>query len=126
MAMNMRRAFSSKFLTSLTWYVVGKGYYDINNDWIKGTSSETVVRGVMRPMTDLSNMGEGIQLYSEDGGARYGDFMTLYVTANYQIEVGDKLGYKGKYYNILEKGDKDNFGYLSYTMEHSKEWRPTI
>ncbi len=124
MAMQMQRAFNSKMLTKLTKYTVGTGEYNDDNRWVEGSVTSSNIWGVIKTGNKFSQFEEGEALHSEDGGARYSDFRTLYVTKKFPVQKNDKIGYKGKYYNVLQRSDESEFGYYSVLLEKSEEWRP--
>lgn len=124
MAMNMGRAFNAKMMTRLTKYSVGTGYYDDNNDWVSGDITSGTVFGVLKTGNKFSQMDEGEALQSEDGGTRYSDYKTLYVREQYEILMTDKIEFKGKYYNVLQRSDESLFGFYAVLLEKSKEWTP--
>lgn len=124
MAMNMSRAFNAKMMTRLTRYSVGAGYYDNNNDWVAGTTTSDTIFGVLKTGNKFSQMDEGEARQSEDGGTRFSDYKTLYVREQYVIDMSDKIEFKGKYYNVLQRSDESLFGFYSVLLEKSKEWTP--
>ena len=124
MAMNMRKAFSSRFNSPVTWYNLHKGHYDEYNNWIEGGQDTYEIRAVVREGNRQTQMDDGIGLKPTDGGERYGDYMTMYVLNKYPLQVKDKMKYKDKYYNIIRMSDMDTYGYRSYLMEKTKTWSP--
>lgn len=124
MAMQMQRAFNSRMMTRLVKYIVSEGSYDKNNDWVQGRVKKANVWGVLKTGNQFSQFDEGESRHSEDGGIRYSDYRTFYVTDKYPIAKGDKLGHKGVYYNVLQRSDESEFGFYKVILEKSEEWKP--
>ncbi len=124
MAMQMQRAFNSRMLTKMTQYSLSKGEYDENNRWVQGEVTQKKIFGVIKAGNKFSQMEEGEALHAEDGGARYSEFRTLYVTDKYPISMEDKIGFKGKYFKVLQKSDEEVYGFYSVLLEKSKDWTP--
>lgn len=124
MTMQMNRAFNSKMMTMITKYTIGVGSYDSTNNWIEGSQVVTQIFGVIKAGNKFSQFEEGQALHAEDGGARYSDYRTLYVTKANLVELGDKLGFAGKYFNVLQRSDESIFGFYSVIIEESTEWTP--
>lgn len=122
--MNMSRAFNSKMLTKLVKYNVLAGSYDANNNWIEGAKVPSNIWGVIKVGNLFSQFDEGEALQSEDGGQRFSNFQTLYITDRFKLEVGDKIYFKLKYYNVLQKSDETQYNFTSYLLEASEEWQP--
>jgi len=121
MTMNLRRAFSSRMQTPLTLYVVTAGSYDSNNDYIPGAKTASTIYGVIVAGNKFSQFDEGISLHSMDGGARYSNYRNLYVMDKYKVSVGDKMSFRGAYYNVLQESDEQIFGFSSFILEKSDE-----
>lgn len=126
MAMQMQRAFNARMLTRLTLFVAPtpKGYYDADNVWTKNPYVETIIQGVIKAGNKFSQFEEGQALHSEDGGQRYSDYRTLYVTDKYPVNLEDKLFLNGVYFNVLQRSDEKTYGFYSVILEKSKEWTP--
>lgn len=124
MAMQMHEAFDALMLTPMTRYSVSAGSYDEFNTWVPGTNVSSVVYGVIKAGNKFSQFEEGEALHAEDGGARFSDYRTLYITDQYTIELGDKVGFSGKYFNVLQRSDENVYGFYSYILERSEEWQP--
>ncbi len=124
MAIQMQRAFNSKMLTKMTQFTVEQGHYDTSNRWVQGAVASKKIFGVIKTGNQFSQMEEGEALHADDGGARYSEFRTLYVTDKYPIATGDKVGFKGKYFNVLQKSDEEVYGFYSVLLEKSKDWTP--
>ena len=124
MAMQMQRAFNSRMLTKLIKYRVAEGYYSDENIWVEGRTVKKNIFGVLKTGNKFSQFEEGEALHSEDGGVRYSQYKTLYVTDKFPIEKEDKVGYKGKYYNVLQRSEEEVYGFYSVVLELSAEWNP--
>jgi len=124
MAMQMQRAFNAKFLVKLTRYRVGPGSYDTDNNWIEGTVTTSIIFGRVVAGNKFSQFEEGIARIVEDGGTRFADYRGMYVTNKFSIEPEDKIGYKGKYFTVLQESDESPFGFHSYILEKSENWKP--
>ena len=125
MAMQMQRAFNARFLVSLTLYGETAGSYNSDNDWIAGAVTTTEIKGRVTAGNKFSQFEEGLAVHNEDGGVRISDYRSLYVTNKYQVNIGDKIGYKGIYYNVLQQSDEDQYGFFSFLLEKSENWRVT-
>lgn len=124
MAMQMQRAFNARMQTKMVKYSVSEGTYDDNNMWVEGAKTATMIFGVIQAGNKFSQFDEGEALHSEDGGARFSDFRTLYITKKYFVELGDKIGFAGKFFNVLQRSDEVVFGFYSVLLEKSEEWVP--
>jgi hypothetical protein len=120
----MQRAFNSKFLVKLTRYTVAEGSYDDDNNWVEGYVTKSTIYGRIIAGNKFSQFEEGIARIVEDGGTRFADYRGLYVTNKYSIEPNDKIGYAGKYFNVLQQSDEAPFGFNSYILEKSENWKP--
>lgn len=124
MTLQMPRAFNSKMLTKVVRYSVEKGSFDENNVWINGKSTRKNIWGVLKTGNQFSQFDEGEAIHTEDGGTRFSDYKTLYVTDKFPVQKEDKIGYKGNYYNVLQRSNDATYGFYSVLLEKSKEWRP--
>lgn len=124
MAMQMQRAFNKRMLTPMTRYSIEENTYDENNHVVEGRKKSSRIFGVLKAGNKFSQFEEGEALHSEDGGQRFSDYRTLYVTDRFPLDLDDKIGYKGKYYNILQRSDEEVYGFFSYILERSEEWTP--
>jgi len=124
MTMQMQRAFNSRMLTKMVRYSIPEGSYDANNNWVEAKPTKSFVFGVIKAGNKFSQFEEGIAMINEDGGIRNSDYRSLYITDKYPIVIGDKVGFKGKYYNILQESDEDVFGFNSFIIEKSENWTP--
>lgn len=125
MAMQMQQAFDAQFLTPMAYYHNGGGTYDDDNVWVPEVMIESVVIGVIKPGNKFSQFEEGKALQAMDGGARYSDFKTLYITNQYDVKVDDYVGYRSEYFNILQTSDYNEFGFHEFLLEKAKNWSPT-
>ena len=125
MALNMRRAFNSRMYSNIAHYTVSEGYYDDYNDWVSGEVKSTMIRGVIMSGNKFSQFDEGMAIQNEDGGVRISDYRSLYVKTELGVELGDKIGYGGVYYNVLQQSDESTYGFDSFLLEKSKSWRPS-
>lgn len=125
MAMYMGQAFDASFLVSLTLYSQAAGSYNDDNDWISGGTTSSTVSGVVQAGNKFAQFEEGMAVHNEDGGTRTSDYRSLYILSSFNLELGDKLGYQGVYYNILQQSDESPFGFDSFLLEKSKNWSPT-
>lgn len=124
MAMQMQEAFDAQMLTPVIRYSISEGSYDNDNRWIQGSKKATTIYGVIKAGNKFSQFEEGEALHSEDGGQRFSDYRTLYVTDRYPIELKDKIGFSGKYFNVLQRSDEAVYGFYSVLLERSEEWQP--
>lgn len=124
MAISMKRAFNARMLTSMTRYRKSQGVYNDDNDWVEGRITRKPFRGVIKSGNKFSELDKGIALKNMDGGSRFSDFISVSVVDEYELSKEDKVGYKGKYYNILQISDESTYGFFSYIAEKSKEWTP--
>lgn len=122
--MQMQRAFHAKMLTKLIKYSVAEGVYDENNQWIQGRLKKSNIWGVIKTGNQFSQFDEGEALHAGDGGARFSNFRTLYVTDKYPLEKSDKIKFKGKYFNILQRSDESVYGFYKVLLEESEYWKP--
>jgi len=125
MAMNMRRAFNARMLTKLDRYFVSVGEYDEFNEWQAGKDTKSTIHGVIMSGNRFSQFGRGIALKATAGGERFSDYKSLYISDAFTLELGDKIGYKGKFYNILQESEEDTYGFRGFLIEKSKDWEPT-
>jgi hypothetical protein len=125
MAMQMQRAFNAKFLTLIQHYSVAAGSYDDDNNWVEGGNVLKNVYGVIKAGNKFSQFEEGEAIHNEQGGIRTSLYRSLYVKDKYRLSIGDKVGIKGVYYNILQTSDESVYGFHSYLIEKSKTWRPS-
>lgn len=124
MAMQMQRAFNARMLTKLTLVTVTPGTYDEDNHWVNGATVSSDIWGVVKAGNKFSQFDEGEALHSEDGGARYSDYRTLYVTDLYPIQLQDKILYRNIYYNVIQRSDERVYGFYSVLIEKTQEWTP--
>ena len=124
MAMQMQRAFNAKFFTTMSWYSVSAGKYNEDNDWVAGKAKKRSIRARLTSGNKFSQFEEGQAIHSEDGGVRISDFRSIYVTRKFPIQLEDKIGYKGLFFNVLQRSDEDQYGFYSYLIEKSEEWKP--
>tara|TARA_R110000851_G_scaffold308123_1_gene466912 strand:+ start:995 stop:1369 length:375 start_codon:yes stop_codon:yes gene_type:complete len=124
MAMQMQRAFNSRMLTKVIKYTIAEGAYDLENIWVEGTVTPSNIFGVIKSGNKFSQFEEGEALHSEDGGIRFSQYKTLYVTDKFPVDKGDKIGYAGNYYNVLQRSEESVYGFFSVILEKSTEWTP--
>lgn len=124
MAMQMHRAFSALMLSPLYRYTVAAGSFDADNNWVDGSTVATTIYGVVKAGNKFSQFEEGIAIQSEDGGVRHSDYRSLYCKDTFPVELGDKIEFKGAYYNVLQKSDEDVYGFNSFILEKSENWTP--
>ena len=122
--LNMSDAFDADMLTKLVKHSVPTGSFDANNNWIEGTSTPSDIYGVILPGNKFSQFEEGVALHNHPGGKRYSDYRSLHMRDLYTLEVDDKVAYKGKYYNVLQKSDLDEYNFYHFLLEKSKDWTP--
>ena len=124
--MNLRRAFNAKMLHKMIRYLRTGGSYDNNNEWVEGTMTTSTFFGVITAGNKFSQFDEGIARRAEEGGERFSDYRTLYVSDRWPVfNTNDKLKFKDTYYSILQKSDEEIFGFQSYIIEKPKNWSPT-
>ena len=121
MTMNLRRAFNFRMQAPMTLTVIAEGSYDSSNNFIKGGAESTTIHGVIVAGNKFSQFDEGISLHSMDGGARYSNYRNLYVSDRYKVDVGNKITFRGAYYNVLQESDEQIFGFSSFILEKSDE-----
>lgn len=124
MAMQMQGAFNSRMLTKVIRYVVQEGSYNDGNVWVEGLITKSNIYGVIKSGNKFSQFEEDEALRVEDGGIRSSQYKTLYVTDKFPLEEGNKIGYDGKYYNIIQRSEEATYGFFSVILEKSKEWTP--
>ena len=124
MAMQMQRAFNSRMLTKVIKYSIAEGAYDNENVWVEGRVTKRNIYGVIKSGNKFSQFEEGEAVHSEDGGTRFSQYKTLYVTDRFPVERGDKIGYSGSYYNVLQRSEESVYGFFSVILEKSTEWKP--
>jgi len=122
--MNMRKAFNSKMLTKAVRYSVLTGAYDDDNNWVEGRKIRNNIWGVIKVGNQFSQFDEAEALHSEDGGRRHSNYISLYITDKFTLNLGDKVGFKGKYFNVLQRSDESQYGFSSFLLEQSEEWAP--
>tara|TARA_R110000851_G_scaffold244874_3_gene397640 strand:- start:4358 stop:4735 length:378 start_codon:yes stop_codon:yes gene_type:complete len=122
MAMQMQRAFNARMFTKVVTYSQGAGQFNDLNVWTDGAVKEDYVYGIIKSGNKFSQFEEGIAVHNEEGGVRYSDFKTLYVTDSNMVSMKDKIYYKGSYYNVLQKSDEEEFGFASFLLEKSENW----
>lgn len=122
MAMQMQQAFDAQMLTKMVRLAQSVGAYDADNNWIDGTIKKSNIWGVIQAGNKFSQFDEGIALRNMDGGIRFTDYRSLYVTDRFALASTDKVLYKGKYYNILQQSDESEFGFHSYLLELSENF----
>lgn len=120
----MGRAFNAKFLVTLTRYRISKGSYDVDNNWIEGTLEKSTIYGRVLAGNKFSQFEEGIARIVEDGGTRFTDYRGLYVVNKFSLLTTDKIGYRGTFFNVLQQSDESPFGFNSYILEKSENWKP--
>jgi len=122
MAMKMNRAFSRKFITKHIATVESPGAYDANNDWIEGATTPHTFWGVNIAGNKFSQLEEGESRKPTAGGERFSDWRSLYVQDRWpEMSINDKVTFRGKLYNILQKSDEKSFGFWSYLLEAPKQ-----
>lgn len=124
MTMQMQRAFNSRMLSKLSRYQILEGSRNEFNEWVEGRVIKSTIHGVIKAGNKFSQFEEGEALHTDDGGQRFSEYRTLYVTDKNSINSGDKVGFKGKYYNVLQLSDEDVYGFMSYIVERSEDWTP--
>lgn len=124
MTMSMRRAFNFKMMTAFTRYAVAAGFYDSNNDWVEGTTIAESQFGVILSGNRFSQFDEGIALKPTDGGDRLSEYWSLYINDKYVINIEDKIGFRGNFFNIIQQSNEDHFSFNGFLIEKSKDWTP--
>lgn len=104
--------------------MIEEGSYDEENIWVEGRVTKKNIYGVIKSGNKFSQFEEGEAVHSEDGGTRFSQFKTLYVTDRFPIDRGDKIGYAGSYYNVLQRSEESVYGFFSVILEKSTEWKP--
>ena len=124
MTMQMRRAFNKRMLSKVDKYSIEESTYDDDNQIVEGRIIKSTMQVINLAGNKFSQFDEGEALQQEDGGQRFSDFRTLYFTSKYSLKLEDKIGFKGKYYNVLQKSDEEVYGFWSFLIEKSEEWTP--
>lgn len=124
MAMQMQAAFNSKMLTKLIHYRSEEGAYDDNNHWVEGKVKKKNIWGVIKTGNQFSQFDEGEALHADDGGARFSNYRTLYVTDKFPLETSDHIKFKGKFFNVLQRSDESVYGFYKVLLEESEMWKP--
>lgn len=124
MAMQMGKAFNSKFMVPISLYRYVAGSYNIDNEWNTPAREEEVISGIITSGNKFSQFDEGIALQSEDGGARFSNFRKLYVKSSVGIGMEDRLVYQNYYYNIIQQSDETAFGFQSFIIEKAERLNP--
>lgn len=104
--------------------MIEEGAYDGENIWVEGRVTKKNIYGVIKSGNKFSQFEEGEAVHSEDGGTRFSQFKTLYVTDRFPIDRGDKVGYAGNFYNVLQRSEESVYGFFSVILEKSTEWKP--
>jgi hypothetical protein len=124
MPMNMKGAFNSRMTTKLIRLALAEGSYDDDNNWVQGTVTNSNIFGVFTSGNKFSQFDEGISIHNTDGGIRISDYRSLYMQGRFKLYIGDKVSYKGMYFNVLQKSDEDEFNFSSFLLEKSENWKP--
>lgn len=125
MAMNMNRAFNARMLSTIKRYQETEGYYNDDNDYVKGHLKTSIIKGVIYAGNKFAQFEEGIAVLATEGGERISDYRTLYVSNRYpRLDINDKLEFQDTYYKILQESDETTFGFWSYMLEKDNDWRP--
>ena len=124
MAMNMRRAFNGRMKTKMTHYSVKDGSYDDNNDWQPGTNKAAYVFGVITSGNKFSQFEEGEAIRNLESGIRKSNYRQLWVEDKYGIDINDKIGFRGRFFNILQHTDESVFGFQGFLIEEAEDWKP--
>lgn len=119
MTMQMQKAFNVRMETTLELVTIPAGSYDSDNNWVPGVGVSSFIKGVCVAGNKFSQFDEGIALRATDGGARYGDYRSLYVRAMYEVNIGDKIIFRDTYYNVLQESDEFVYGFSSFLLEKS-------
>ena len=120
----MQRAFHHRMLTKLTLYRRMPGEYNEDNEWVPGKIKKSYVWGVIKAGNKFSQFEEGIAKHAEDGGKRFSDYRSLYITDKFPIYTDDIIRFKGKYYLVLQHSDEEVYGFNSWIIEKSEDWKP--
>ncbi len=120
----MQRAFNSRMLTKVIKYTIEEGSYNDENVWVEGQVTQSNIFGVIKSGNKFSQFEEGEAIHNEDGGSRFSQYKTLYVTDRFPIERDDKIGYSGYYYNVLQRSEESVYGFYSVILERSEDWTP--
>lgn len=124
MAMNMGRAFNAKMMVKLTHYYILEGEYDQNNNWVPGKAKAGYVWGVITSGNKFSQFEEGQAVINTESGIRNSNYKQLWVRDKYNLSLNDKVGSKGKFFNLLQYTDETLFGFQGFLVEEAKNWSP--
>lgn len=122
--MDMSRAFNARMLRPIKLYTVAVGSYDAENVWQDGSEIVISLQARVTVGNKFSQFEEGISMTVEDGGTRSRDYILVYIKEDVAADVDDKIGWNGKYFNILQISDESHFGFKSMLAEKSKTWEP--
>lgn len=126
MAMNMRQAFGSEFMTRMIRYEVHEGNFDEFNEWQEGANTKRSIVGRIKTGNEFSQFEEGVARVSTEGGERFSDYRSLYINLDrYSLEMGDKIYYDKKYFNVLQMSTEDAYGFRGFLLEADKDWSPS-
>ena len=124
MAMQMQRAFNARMLTKVGKFTQADGSFNDLNVWLDGSVKESSIYGVILAGNKFSQFEEGMALHNEDGGIRYSDYRTIFITDKFSLELQDKVKFRNIYYNVLQQSDETEYGFSSYLIEKSENWKP--
>lgn len=124
MTMNMRRAFNGRMKTKMTHYSVTAGSYGANNDWVPGKNKAAYVFGVITSGNKFSQFEEGEAVRNLESGIRHSNYKQLWVEDKYGIGINDKVGFRGKFFNLIQHTDETVFGFQGFLIEEAKDWKP--
>lgn len=123
-SMNMRGAFNNRMLSKMKRYAISDGAYDADNNWVQGSSTVSNIFGVIKAGNKFSQFDEGISKHLDEGGIRNSDYWSLYVIEKFALNMNDKVYFHGRFYNVLQQSDEQEYGFRSYLVERTHEWVP--
>ena len=124
--MKMNRAWNSRMLIKQVGHAVATpGYYDDDNYFVESRTESFAFWGVNLVGNKFSQFQEGQAVVPTNGGDRNSNYRTLFIETRWrELELDDKVTYRGKHYNILRKSSEIDYGFFCYLIEESKDWKP--
>ena len=120
----MQRAFNARMQSKCFSYVVSEGFYDEDNNWVKGRYVKKAFYAVIQAGNKFSQFDEGIARHAMEGGNRFSNYRNMYVQDKHpSLKMDDRVEFKNTFYNIIQKSDESAFGFNSYIIEKDKTFK---